>query len=97
MTIAGNTVLGIGYSNDVAGGFAQYMPVAERLLLEVPNGLPAAHAARTEPIDHGRVNGGKRREAPAADSRLAGEAQIRSLRSNPLRLGMQPSLTLYWL
>jgi len=50
MTIAGNTVLGIGYSNDVAGGFAQYMPVAERLLLEVPNGLPAAHAARTEPI-----------------------------------------------
>ena len=50
MTIAGNTVHGIGYSNDVAGGFAQYMPLAERLLLEVPNGLPAAHAALTEPI-----------------------------------------------
>jgi len=32
-----------------------------------------------------------------ADNRLAVEAQIRSLRSNPLRLGMQPSLTLYWL
>ena len=26
------------------------MPLAERLLLEVPNGLPAAHAALTEPI-----------------------------------------------
>ena len=29
MTIAGNTVHGIGYSNDIAGGFAQYMPLAE--------------------------------------------------------------------
>ncbi len=50
MTIAGNTVQGIGYSNDIAGGFAQYMPLAERLLLEVPNGLPASKAALTEPI-----------------------------------------------
>ena len=41
---------GIGYSNDIAGGFAQYMPLAERMLLPVPNGLPAAHAALTEPI-----------------------------------------------
>jgi threonine dehydrogenase-like Zn-dependent dehydrogenase len=54
MTIAGNTVHGIGYSNDVAGSFAQYMPLAECLLLEVPNGLPAAHAvekARPTPDD----------------------------------------------
>ena len=50
MTIAANTVHGIGYSNDIAGGFAQYMPLAERLLLEVPNGLPAPHAALTEPM-----------------------------------------------
>jgi threonine dehydrogenase-like Zn-dependent dehydrogenase len=50
MTIAGNTAHGIGYSNDIAGGFAQYMPLAERLLLELPNGLPARHAALTEPI-----------------------------------------------
>ena len=41
---------GIGYSNDIAGGFAQYMPLAERMLLEVPNGLPADKAALTEPI-----------------------------------------------
>lgn len=50
MTLAGTTVQGIGYSNDIAGGFAQYMPLAERLLLPVPNGLSAAHAALTEPM-----------------------------------------------
>jgi threonine dehydrogenase-like Zn-dependent dehydrogenase len=50
MTIVGTTVQGIGYSNDIAGGYAQYMPLAERLLLEVPNGLPADKAALTEPI-----------------------------------------------
>jgi threonine dehydrogenase-like Zn-dependent dehydrogenase len=50
MTLADNTVRGIGYSNDIAGGYAQYMPLAERLLLEVPNGLPAERAALTEPI-----------------------------------------------
>jgi threonine dehydrogenase-like Zn-dependent dehydrogenase len=50
MTIADTTVQGIGYSNDVAGGFAQYMPLAERMLLPVPNGLPADKAALTEPI-----------------------------------------------
>ncbi len=50
MTLAGTTVRGIGYSNEIAGGFGQYMPLAERLLLEVPNGLPADKAALTEPI-----------------------------------------------
>jgi threonine dehydrogenase-like Zn-dependent dehydrogenase len=50
MTLAGTTVQGIGYSNDIAGGFAQCMPLAERMLLEVPNGLPADKAALTEPI-----------------------------------------------
>ncbi|MGH7052414.1 MAG: alcohol dehydrogenase catalytic domain-containing protein, partial [Stellaceae bacterium] len=50
MTLVGQSVRGIGYSNEIAGGFAQYMPLAERLLLAVPNGLPAAHAALTEPI-----------------------------------------------
>jgi threonine dehydrogenase-like Zn-dependent dehydrogenase len=50
ITLAGTKVLGIGYSNEIAGGFAQYMPLAERLLLEVPNGVPATHAALTEPL-----------------------------------------------
>jgi threonine dehydrogenase-like Zn-dependent dehydrogenase len=62
MTLSGETVQGIGYSNDIAGGFAQYMPLADRMVLPVPNGLPAAHAALTEPIavgwhavQHGRL------------------------------------------
>src|ERR1700712_1176809 len=50
MTLAGETVQGIGYSNDIAGGFAQYMPLADRMLLPVPNGLPASSAALTEPL-----------------------------------------------
>jgi threonine dehydrogenase-like Zn-dependent dehydrogenase len=50
LTLAGKTVQGIGYSNDIAGGFAQYMPLADRMLLPVPNGLPAASAALTEPM-----------------------------------------------
>jgi threonine dehydrogenase-like Zn-dependent dehydrogenase len=50
MTLSGETVQGIGYSNDIAGGFAQYMPLADRLVLPVPNGLSAANAALTEPI-----------------------------------------------
>jgi threonine dehydrogenase-like Zn-dependent dehydrogenase len=50
MTLRGNEVLGIGYSNETAGGFGQFMPLADRMLLEVPNGLSAAHAALTEPV-----------------------------------------------
>lgn len=50
MTLDGETVQGIGYSNDIAGGFAQYMPLADRMLLPVPNGLSAELAALTEPL-----------------------------------------------
>jgi threonine dehydrogenase-like Zn-dependent dehydrogenase len=50
LTLEAETVQGIGYSNDIAGGFAQYMPLADRMLLPVPNGLPASSAALTEPI-----------------------------------------------
>ena len=41
---------GIGYSNDNVGGYAERMLLSEPLLLEVPNGLPAEHAALTEPL-----------------------------------------------
>ena len=41
---------GIGYSNDVIGGYAEQMLLSEPLLVEVPNGLAAAHAALTEPM-----------------------------------------------
>jgi len=43
-------IQGIGYSNDNVGGYAERMLLSEPLLLEVPNGLPAAHAALTEPL-----------------------------------------------
>ncbi len=41
---------GIGYSNDYVGGYAEQMLLSEPLLLEVPNGLAAEHAALTEPL-----------------------------------------------
>lgn len=50
LTITDTTVHGLGYNNDIPGGFAQYMPLAERMLLPVPNGLSAEKAALTEPI-----------------------------------------------
>jgi len=40
----------IGYSNDNVGGYAEAMLLSEPLLLEVPNGLLAGHAALTEPL-----------------------------------------------
>jgi threonine dehydrogenase-like Zn-dependent dehydrogenase len=40
----------IGYSNQFPGGFAERMVLDEALLIEVPNGLSAAHAALTEPL-----------------------------------------------
>jgi threonine dehydrogenase-like Zn-dependent dehydrogenase len=46
----GETRTTIGYSNDYPGGYAERMVLAAPLLLEVPNGLPAEHAALTEPL-----------------------------------------------
>ena len=50
LTIAGRTVQGMGYNPDVAGGFSEYMALAERMLLPVKNGLSSEHAALTEPM-----------------------------------------------
>lgn len=41
---------GIGYSNSNLGAYAERMLLSEALLLEVPNGLAAEHAALTEPL-----------------------------------------------
>jgi threonine dehydrogenase-like Zn-dependent dehydrogenase len=41
---------GIGYSNGNIGGYAEEMLLSEALLLDVPNGLAAEHAALTEPL-----------------------------------------------
>ena len=40
----------IAYSNEVVGGYAQRMLLSAPLLVKVPNGLDARHAALTEPM-----------------------------------------------
>ena len=46
----GGRMAGVGYSNDVPGGYGELMVLNASLLLEVPNGLPTEHAALTEPL-----------------------------------------------
>ncbi|MEM9623390.1 MAG: zinc-binding dehydrogenase [Pseudomonadota bacterium] len=48
--LARETPTAVGYSDEVPGGFAQYMLLSERLLLPVPQGVPASAAALTEPM-----------------------------------------------
>lgn len=48
--IRGGQVAAIGFSHDFPGGYAERMVLTEALLLPVPNGLPTAHAALTEPM-----------------------------------------------
>src|SRR6059058_4693894 len=48
--ITAEGISGIGYSNDNVGAYAERMLLSEVLLLEVPNGLAAEHAALTEPL-----------------------------------------------
>src|SRR5262249_7357430 len=40
----------IGYSDQTPGAYGEYIRLTEALLLEGPNGLPATHAALTEPM-----------------------------------------------
>jgi threonine dehydrogenase-like Zn-dependent dehydrogenase len=42
--------LAIGCSNDIPGGFSQYMLLAAGLVLRVPDGTSTEHAALTEPL-----------------------------------------------
>lgn len=50
LTLAGSTVLGLGYNPDQPGAFAEFMPLAERMLLPVPDGMDPDHAALVEPM-----------------------------------------------
>jgi len=43
-------ILGVGYSNEVPGGYGELMVLNASLLLAVPNGLATPHAAMTEPM-----------------------------------------------
>lgn len=47
---AAGVVAPIVYSNSVYGGYGERMLLSAPLLLPVPNGLPATHAALTEPM-----------------------------------------------
>ncbi len=40
----------VGFSCETPGGFAEYMPLTESLLFEVPEDLPSEQAALTEPM-----------------------------------------------
>jgi len=48
--LVGGQARTIGQSNEFPGGFGEYMVLTESLMLEVPNGLPPAQAALTEPM-----------------------------------------------
>lgn len=50
LLIRGTEIHGIGYSNEVGGGFAERMVLSESMLVPVPAGLSAEHAALTEPM-----------------------------------------------
>lgn len=48
--IRGSDVVGLGFSHDLPGGYAEHMVLTEALLLPVPNGLATERAALTEPM-----------------------------------------------
>lgn len=48
--IRGSEFHGIGYSNEVPGGFAERMVLSESMLVPVPDGLSSEQAALTEPM-----------------------------------------------
>jgi threonine dehydrogenase-like Zn-dependent dehydrogenase len=50
MLMGPSGVKGLGYSNEVPGGYGELMVLNESMLLPVPNGLSAEHAALTEPM-----------------------------------------------
>jgi threonine dehydrogenase-like Zn-dependent dehydrogenase len=50
LVFRGGAMHGVGYSNEVPGGYAERMVLSSALVLEVPNGLPTEHAALTEPM-----------------------------------------------
>ena len=50
MLLRNGNMVTVGYSNSVPGGYAEQMVLTEPLLLPVPNGLSADHAAMTEPM-----------------------------------------------
>jgi threonine dehydrogenase-like Zn-dependent dehydrogenase len=50
MLFRGGRIEGVGYSNEVPGGYGELMTLSAALVLPVPNGLATEHAALTEPM-----------------------------------------------
>jgi threonine dehydrogenase-like Zn-dependent dehydrogenase len=69
LLIRGTELHGIGYSNDVPGGFAERMILMESMLVPVPNGLSSEHAALTEPMSVG-IHAVARARVDAGDSAI---------------------------
>jgi threonine dehydrogenase-like Zn-dependent dehydrogenase len=83
--IRGAEFHGIGYSNEVPGGFAERMLLSEWMLVPVPNGLPSEQAALTEPVAVGihavaRANVAERDTAIVVGCGPVGLAVIAGLR-----------------
>jgi threonine dehydrogenase-like Zn-dependent dehydrogenase len=86
LTIAGTTVMGIGYNPQVPGAFAEFIPLAERMLLEVPRSMHAEHAALVEPMSVG--------EHAAVYARLAGDEVPLVIGCGPVGLAVIAALKL---
>ena len=74
----------VGYSNSFPGGYAQQMLLTEALLLAVPNGLSAEHAALTEPFAVG--------EHAVASAALDGAAAALIVGCGPVGLAVLAAL-----
>ena len=72
LTLTANGVEALGFSNRLPGGFAERMILSEALLLAVPNGLPTANAAMTEPFAVGAHAVAKARLDPDSVSLVVG-------------------------
>jgi len=70
LTMSG--VQAIVYSNDVAAGYGERMLLSAPMLHEVPNGLPASHAALTEPMAVGLHAVNRSRIEPAEGALVLG-------------------------
>jgi len=67
--IRGVEAHGIGYSNEVPGGFGERMILSEMLIVPVPDGLPSEQAALTEPVSVG-IHAVARARIKAGDSAI---------------------------
>lgn len=65
--IRGSEFHGIGYSNDVPGGFGERMVLSESMAVPVPEGLSSEQAALTEPMSVG-IHAVARARVSARDS-----------------------------